>query len=140
MNKQEEEDLLMGMENEFYIYKVICAHFNFPMLMKLSKFHPFDYCWNNIWFEIKSRRFNHDKYNTTMVGYNKIEYVRRNKLTDVYFVFVFEDGDYYYKFNPDDKFDTFIGGRNDRNKAEYKKYYYIPITKFIKLESNLDEE
>ena len=79
----------------------------------------------------KNKYIKHNKYKTTMIGYNK--YLEAQKHKTVYFIFSFEDGDYYYKYNKDDKFEIAIGGRCDRNKAEYKDYVYIPITKLIKI-------
>ncbi len=130
-----EQDLLLGNLNEDYIKDVLCEHFKFFDLLKLDKFHPFDFksLDTGELFEVKSRRFNHNKYNTTMIGYNKVDYIRKYSIKTAYFVFVFEDGNYYYKFNPDDKFETCIGGRSDRGISEYKKYYYIPINKLIKI-------
>ena len=133
MNKKE-SDIFMGQLNEDYIKDVICSHFDFKSMLKLDLFHPMDFHSNNKYFEIKSRRFNHNKYETTMVGKNKIEWVRENYIEgiDFYFVFVFEDGDYFYKYNPEDEFKTGLGGRCDRGRDEIKLYYYIPINKMTK--------
>lgn len=133
MNKKN-DDLIMGQLNEDYIKDVLCSHFGLKTLMKLDLFHPMDFHSPNKYFEIKSRRFNHNKYNTTMVGKNKLDWIKENYLEGIeyYFVFVFEDGDYYYKYNPDDEFKTSIGGRVDRGLNEIKLYYYIPIDKLIK--------
>ena len=130
--KKREQDLLMGTLNEDYIKDVICCHFNLANLTKTTFSHPMDFYCDDIYFEVKSRRNTHNKYDTTMIGYNKIQWIKENNIKDVYFVFVFTDGDYYYKYNPEDKFETGIGGRNDRGKAEYKKYCYIPIDKLTK--------
>lgn len=132
MNKKKEEDLFMGQLNEDYIKDVICSHFNLQHLNKLDIFNTMDFQCDNNYFEIKSRNCNHNKYDTTMIGYNKINFAKRFPQYNCYFVFVFTDGDYYYKYNPEDKFETGIGGRNDRGKAEYKKYCYIPIDKLTK--------
>ncbi len=134
-NIKKEQDLSFGSLNEDYIQDILCEHFKLPNLLKLDKFHPFDFHNSDSgdWFEVKSRRFNHNKYKTTMIGYNKVDYIRKYSMKNVYFIFIFEDGNYYYKYNPDDKFETSIGGRCDRGISEYKKYYYIPIDKLIKI-------
>ena len=126
------EDLLMGTLKEEYIKDVICCHFNIPELIKTPFSHPMDFKCDDIYFEVKSRRNNHNKYDTTMIGFNKIKWIKDNNIKDVYFVFVFEDGDFYYKYNPEDKFETGTGGRWDRGKVEKKLYYYIPISKLTK--------
>ena len=132
---KKEQDILLGNLNEDYIQDILCEHFQIPDLVKLDKFHPFDFKSSDTgeWFEVKSRRFNYNKYNTTMIGYNKVDYIRKYSMKNVYFIFVFDDGNYYYKFNSDDKFETSIGGRCDRGISEYKKYYYIPIERLIKI-------
>ena len=131
MNKKE-QDLLMGKLNEDYIKDVICSHFTLPYLAKTNFFHPMDFRYNDIYFEVKSRRNTHNKYDTTMIGYNKIEWIIENNIKDVYFVFVFTDGDYYYKYNPIDTFDKSFTGRFDRGKDEKKIYLLIPISKLTK--------
>ena len=131
MNKKQ-QDLLMGELNEDYIKDVICCHFKLQNITKTTLSHPMDFYHNEIFFEVKSRRNTYNKYDTTMIGYNKIQWIKDNNIKDVYFVFVFTDGDYYYKYNPEDKFETTIGGRWDRGKLENKLYYYIPIDKLTK--------
>jgi len=132
MNKKE-EDLIIGLMNEDFVEAVITDHFKINNLIKLDKFHPMDFYGDNIYFETKLRRCNYKTYDTTMIGYNKLKWLKDNKVDNAYFIFVFNDGEYFYKYNPYDKFDTAIGGRNDRGKSEYKKYYYIPTNKLIKI-------
>lgn len=133
MNNQKELDIVLGNATEEYIKTIIRDYFNVSNIIKLSKFHTFDFYGDRIYFEVKARRNTHDKYDSTMIGYNKFEYIEQNKLKDVYFIFVFLDGNYYYKYDSSDILDTGIGGRCDRNRAEYKKYVYIPISKLIKM-------
>ena len=127
-----ENDLFIGSLNEDYGIDIIKDFFKLNNLSKTGEMDILDF-YNkekDIYFEIKSRRNNYNTYPTTMIGYNKI--IEARKYKTVYFIFIFEDGDYYYKFNPDDNFEISFGGRNDRGKAEYKKYCYIPINKLIK--------
>ena len=131
-NNKRKEDLLMGELKEEYIKDIICSHFNVPNITKTPYSHPMDFYFDDIYFEIKSRRNTHNKYDTTMIGYNKIQWIKDKNIKDVYFVFVFTDGDYYYKYNPDDNFETTTGGRWDRGKIEKKLYYYIPTNKLTK--------
>ena len=128
-----EKDVNYGLLKEEEIKETIKEFFNLDDLIKLSKFHTMDFKSNNKYFEIKSRRFNHNKYDTTMIGKNKIDYALKNPDETFYFVFVFEDGIYYYKYNIKDKLEPNMGGRNDRGKNEYKLYYYIPVNFLIKI-------
>ncbi len=132
MNKKQ-EDILMGDLNENYIKDIICCHFEIDNIEKTPKGHTMDFKNNNKYFEIKSRRCKHNSYNTTMIGYNKIQWIIDNNIEDVYFIFVFTDGNFYYKYNSDDNFEIGLGGRNDRGKPEYKNYYFIPICKLKKI-------
>jgi hypothetical protein len=132
MNKKQ-EDLKMGKLNEDYIKDVISDYFKIPKLSKTDAYHPMDFYFDDTYFEVKSRNNNYNTYPTTMIGYNKIEWIKKQNINDAYFIFVFTDGDYFYKYNPDEKLECSIGGRCDRGKREYKKYYYIPIDKLIKI-------
>lgn len=132
MNRKE-QDLFVGQLNQDYIIDEICNYFKLTNLIKLDKFNVMDFKSTNNYFEIKSRNFRHNKYKTTMIGKNKIDFAKYNcKNNLIYFIFVFEDGNYYYKYNSDDNFETTIGGRTDRGFDEIKLYYYIPINKLIK--------
>ena len=73
------------------------------------------------------------QYFDTMIGYNKIKWLKDNNIVDAYFIFIFEDGNYFYKYIDDDKkCSVRDGGRKDRGKVETKSYYFIP-TKYLKL-------
>lgn len=128
-----EKDVNYGLLKEDEIKQNLIDFFKLDELIKLSKFHTMDFKSDNKYFEIKSRRFNHNKYETTMIGKNKIDYAQKYNDNTYYFIFVFEDGIYYYKYNINDKLECYIGGRKDRGKSEYKPYYYIPINYLIKL-------
>lgn len=133
MNFQKKKDLEMGTINENQIQTIIKEYFKCNDLKKLDKYNVFDFYspLNELYFEVKSRRCNYMSYPTTIIGYNK--FVEASKLNgDKYFVFIFNDGNYYYKYINDDKFDIANGGRNDRGKDEYKNYVYIPIEKLTK--------
>jgi hypothetical protein len=131
---EKEQDLKFGNLNEDYIKDEIQKYWNITDLKKLDVFNIFDFYSKDadIHFEIKARRNTHNKYNTTMVGYNKIQYaIKLNK--KVIFIFIFEDGNYYYEYDKNDEFKTTMGGRCDRGKDEYKLYYYIPINKLKRM-------
>ena len=108
-----------------------------PHIQKTEQtFHPFDFYLNDDkYFELKERFNNYSKYPTTMIGKNKIEIASSNPDKEYYFLFKFNDGLYYIKYD-DDKFSQYeisTGGRKDRGYNEYKSYCYIPICDLIKL-------
>ena len=138
MNTRKQADLIFGDKNENIARQVICDNFGitsasliFPQgnsnLKKLDTYNHMDFESDLCLFEIKSRRVNHNSYKTTMVGFDKIT-VARNSNKDVYFIFMFNDGNYFYKFNNNDNFYTSIGGRCDRGRDEKKLYYFIPVS------------
>ena len=100
-------------------------------LEKTSKLNLFDYVDNDkkILIELKSRRNTKMKYPTTMIGYNKIvESI--NKIKEgwtIYYIFNFTDKLTYYKFEKDNSKYHSMGGRKDRGRPEFKKYYFIPV-------------
>jgi hypothetical protein len=128
------EDINFGDLNEKKSEQYIKEYFKQESLIKLPKNHQFDYAGSDSFFEIKSRRNLSKKYPTTMIGYNKIELAMKTNDKDVYFIFEFIDGSYYYKFNKDDEHIIKKGGRSDRGRFEYKLYCFISIDKLIKIE------
>lgn len=134
MNYIKEHDILVGDMNEELISMYYKDKYNIN-LIKLPQNHEMDFIDSNrkMYIEVKSRNCKHDKYPTTMVGVNKFIYASKcNK--DVYFVFAFNDGNYYYKYNNNDIFDIDVGGRKDRGLNEYKDYVYIPIEMLTKMD------
>jgi hypothetical protein len=129
---KKKEDIIYGNNNEIIIKNIIEKYFNIDDLKKTKSNDIFDFISNNIYFEVKSRRCTKNKYNDTMIGYNKILYLKKNNINQAYFIFMFEDGNYFYKYIEDDKdCNIRIGGRWDRGITEKKQYYYIPTNKLI---------
>jgi hypothetical protein len=125
--EKKEQDLILGCEGEDRIISVISNYFDKPNIKKTSSAHPFDFVNDKEFWEVKTRRCKSSTYSDTMVGMNKIKWLKNNNITDAYFVFAFEDGDYYYKYIPNDlRCNTRVGGRWDRGYVEKKYYYYIP--------------
>ena len=133
LNSRKLQDLQQGETAEQMIFNVIRNKWNIKHLKKTENFHTLDFIdENNNFYEIKSRNNNYNKYPTTMIGLNKIEYIDKNNLNCI-FIFSFTDGNYYYQYNKEDNFEISKGGRNDRGRPEYKQYIYIPIEKLNKI-------
>lgn len=126
-------DVKFGLEQEELIKDIMLDYFKIPYLNKTSQFNEFDYYYNNIYFEVKSRRCKYNTYPTTMIGYNKIKNLRKNGIKECYFIFNFEDDIYCYKYNDNDNFEIMKSGRFDRGLNEIKNYYHIPINKLVKI-------
>lgn len=124
-----------GLDNEIKAEDYIKTYFKQNTLTKTSKFNKFDFVGDTALFEVKTRRIMYNKFKTTMIGHTKILHAEKQSL-DVYFIFQFLDGNYYYKYSKDDNFEIKKGGRFDRGRPETSQYYYIPIENLIKIELN----
>ena len=122
-----------GQVNETKAENYIQRYFKQNTFKKLSKFNVFDYEGDTALFEIKSRRILSTDYETTMIGYNKILHAQKFD-QDVFFIFQYTDGNFYYKYDRSESFEIKKGGRYDRGRPEKSDYYYIPINKLIKIE------
>lgn len=101
-------------------------------LKKLSQTHVMDFLGSDSrYYEVKTRTNTHDKYPTTMVGYNKLEFINTYDKTCC-FVFNFTDGIYYYEYDKTklDELEIKTGWRND-GKSKPKLHAFIPI-KYLK--------
>ena len=120
------KDYTFGLKKEIELLPKIKLFFNDETITQLDRLNVFDYKGDNKYIELKSRNNNYNKYPTTMIGYNKIKKALELN-EDVYFIFNFTDGIYYYKFDRDKELEIKQGGRRDRGKNEIKDYYFIPI-------------
>ena len=125
------EDKKFGDNSENNIIDCIEKHFDTKITKTYDYYDLMDFYDDDNYYEIKSRRNKYNQYPTTMIGYNKILYSQKS-IKDVYFIFSFTDGNYFYKYDKNDNFNINMGGRDDRRKEEFKKYFYIPIENLIK--------
>ena len=121
------------------VKKILEDKFN-TKLNNTSKYHITDFTNNDFEIELKSRNSISRAYPTTMIGQNKIEYMRKllsNKRCIL--CFKFTDGLYYVELTKEildnDLIQNKLGGRVDRNKNECKKngYCYVPISILTKI-------
>ena len=127
-------DMDFGIKKEIEVLPIIKSYFKDETINRLEQNNVFDYVGNNKFIELKSRNNNSNKYPTTMIGYNKI--IKASKLNeDVYFVFCFIDGLYYYKYDKDQELEIKYNhcSRIDRGKPEINNYCFIPIVLLQKI-------
>ena len=119
-------DLVFGKLKEVEIKEILEGFFN-TKLNTSSKYNLIDFYNDEIYIELKSRRNTYQKYNTTIIGSNKIDYVKTlNK--KCYFVFCYLDGLYYIEYsNIFDSFDLCEEYILRDGKKELKTNYHIPI-------------
>lgn len=124
------KDIEFGKNNESKLKSKIETFFKCN-LHHTNKNNIFDFIDNDkkILIELKTRKNTKMKYPTTMIGYNKIvESI--NKIKNgwtIYYIFNFTDKLTYYKFEKDNSKYHSMGGRKDRGRPEFKKYYFIPV-------------
>ncbi len=124
------KDYKFGKKNEMLLFNILKNKFDDKLKFSDSKYSIFDYYSDDFYIELKSRKCNITDYKSTMVSKNKFDFAESMKDKQFIFVFKFINDDiYYWIYNNDDinngmvKFS--IGGRNDRNKDEYKDYAFI---------------
>ena len=92
-----------------------------------------------IFVELKSRRIPHDRYDTAIIGFNKVAFADHMEGVQFHFVFCYTDGLYTIQYNKE-QFDSFEvrdnyvrGARNDtHNKPQ--KVVLIPTNLLTKIE------
>ena len=125
------KDYEIGRNNEIQLLDTLKKRFSLTLELT-NRFHTFDYYCekNKIYIELKCRSNMKDKYESTMIGFNKIEKaILCSPEYCIYFVFQFKDGLFYWKFNMNElqSFEIKQGGRTDRGTAEISKYLFIPV-------------
>ena len=93
-------------------------------------FSKFDFKGENKFIEMKQRNVNSTSYKDTMMPLKKINYCKEHTDIDFYFVILFNDGLFSWKFDNNVPLNYRLGGRVDRVQNEIKDYCYIPIEYF----------
>lgn len=124
-----------GLSQENEVLNILKDHFKIPNLRKtVNIYSTMDFTSEDYEFELKSRKFEYNKYPTTIIGDNKIQYAATHHKT-IIFVFKFTDGIYFIKYDKN-LFKDFIT-RNETifrdNKTEKKYNCHIPIEKLTKI-------
>ena len=103
-----------------------------PLILYENQKKQVDFRNNEMIGELKSRTFQHDKYQTTFFGYNKIEYLLKENDKRVWkFYFLFTDGLYVWTYN-EDQFEVRDYEHRERG---FIKQVYIDIKYLEKLTS-----
>ncbi len=119
-------DLVFGKLKEVEIKEILEGFLN-TKLNTSSKYNLIDFYNDESYIELKSCRNTYQKYNTTIIGSNKIDYVKTlNK--KCYFVFCYLDGLYYIEYsNLFVSFDICEECILRDGKKELKTNYHKPI-------------
>lgn len=139
---QKKNDVLMGIQNETEVQKILSKHFSKRVHKFTQKYSIFDFYMVNDnsvitdYVELKSRRNDIKKYPTQFIGLNKIErgFQEIKKGKNVYLCFKLTDGLYMYKLKFEDEFKTIISGNFYRNDKA-SELCLIPNNILIKIHS-----
>lgn len=128
MPRSKTQDISYGLESEQEMLPRLQEKFGEDLVRSAKQFSPYDYRMTGVRVELKTRNNTSDRYDTTMVGVNKMVFAK-NFYGKYYFVFAFTDGVKYIRYN-EDKFKHYEqkeGGRWDRGRVESNNYVYIPV-------------
>ena len=125
-----EKRYLEGLKNEKLILPKLEIYFSLK-LKHTDRYDIFDFYDENNYFELKSRNCLSYQYDDLMMNINKInkgiDYINHNK--NVYYVFKFSDGIFYYKQTLNDNF--------DKRKYLNTMYYFIPTKLLLKINTEI---
>lgn len=129
------KDRMLGSQKEDELLPFFRTHFNDNSIVKqLNPYSVMDFKGKKLSIELKTRNIPINKYESTMVGYNKFLFCSKlNKDIQCYFFFQFTDCLVYYHYDNLDIFTIADGGRSDRGMEESSKYVFIPTNKLIKI-------
>ena len=127
--------MIFGYGEEDKIKPILDEHFG--CLKKLDKYNPFDFENEDYIVEVKSRRINHNKYNTLMFNYSKLEKLEGYEDVKIaIFVFNCDDGIFYWEYDKTE-FTIGVGGRCDRGCNEYSRMAYVNVKHLTQLDISL---
>jgi hypothetical protein len=126
-----EKDYLFGEQQEQLLLPILQNKFDIDLKLT-DRYYKFDLVSNKYNIEIKSRKFKHDRYPTTLIPKNKC-IIEDNKQT--IFIINFIDRIYYIEYNKElfDKFKVVLFSRQQQYKYDLE-YYFINLTYFTLLE------
>ncbi len=114
-----------GRIKEIELFDIIKEAFDGNLKKTSGRYDPFDFESDDTLVELKSRRCNHDTYNTTMIPYSKLIYCNKFPDKKVILCFNFEDGLYCHTYEREKQ--------HDIRKFNNRDYCYIPINQLIKV-------
>lgn len=122
------KDYAFGIDNENNLLCTIKSHFGNDLECCPDKYSVIDFTSDTTNIELKSRRIKHNKYDTAMIGKNKIDYLLNNKKKGI-ILYNYLDGLYFVEINKENvnRFNLGKGGRWDRGREEVSDIYYIPV-------------
>ena len=125
--------IAFGTKQENLLQPVLEKFFGVPLIHSPNRFDVFDFYSTKPKFvvEIKSRNCLYNTYASTKIGYNKVEHGLEfiKKKCDVFFIFNFIDGIYWYHLTEDN------ASYHHTCRYSGKKDYHIPISDLTKIDA-----
>lgn len=136
----QKEDIRFGIDNEVNVLEVLQNYLQ-TTLQRSGGYAVMDYTnpGKTIYVELKSRRIKHDTYKSALIGYNKVQFCK-NSTADCYFVWLYTDGLYWCKYDPE-LFDSFnVNHEYYRGEREdcinyAQSIVYVPVEHLSKWEN-----
>jgi len=126
-----------GAESERLCLPILKEKFDPFLIKNENRYAIFDYVGSSHFIELKTRRYNSDKYPDSMIGVNKIKNAMKVEGRKVIFCIKFDDGLFYWEFDKEkiDDLDLRLGGRIDRGVDERRPYYFLKVSDMTKIET-----
>ena len=125
------KDYEFGFNKEKEILKIINNFFDRDINQSIDKLCKYDFYDYKYKYELKSRRCDYNKYDTTILPVDKLQ-------RKTIYLFSFNDGLYYIKYKKEifDEFEKkdFVRPKREGIRDIKKEYIYIPIDKLKKIE------
>jgi len=127
-------DYQYGKNQELNLFDKINTYFNDNLIKSVNKYEKYDFKGDLYIYELKSRNCLLNTFDTTIIPYSKLI---KNKEDKQIFIFNFQDGLYYIKYNKTQfsKYDLNYFKRRERVDFNdiNQLYYFIPVIDLIKI-------
>lgn len=98
-DKFNEKNYQFGVTQEIKLLNTLRIFFRDNAIQRLPEGNAFDYFGNNKIIELKTRRYKRLAFKDTCIPKNKIDYANYMTEKDVFFIFNFIDGIYFWKYD-----------------------------------------
>jgi len=131
MSRTRESDYALGAQNEAECLSSISAYLRTDMELNPNMYGEMDYHNSDrtIWAEVKRRYCSHDRFDTIIIGKNKVDFLKNNPASRGTFFWKFNDGLYCVEYN-NEAFERYTMDqftRTDRGDSP-SLVYYIPTS------------
>lgn len=133
-SKKFNDDYQYGIDSEKEILQILNSKFDCN-LKQTNKYDPYDFIDDDkkVIVELKTRRNTKNRYDSTIIGFHKIQKIMIKKDYKKILCFRFTDDLVYYRLDSINNNWVSRSGRKDRGILEFSQYYHIPTDKLISI-------